>query len=128
MNKFLDVLKVIWQLPQVWLGAIILIINGYDETEIYKDKTIFYSKKFKSGISLGEVIILNTAYRQSGKTIKHEYGHSRQSMMLGPLYLLVVGLPSLTMNILTRMKVLKADRYYKRWPEIWADKLGGVKR
>lgn len=30
----------------------------------------------------------------SEKTIKHEYGHQLQSYILGPLYLLIIGLPS----------------------------------
>jgi hypothetical protein len=48
--------------------------------------------------------------------------------MLGPLYLFIVGIPSVTMNMLTKAKILKRENYYKRWPETWADKLGKVKR
>ena len=126
--NFLDVIKALWQLPQVWLGAVLLIVFGFDGAEIYKGKKIYYSKKFKGGISLGEIIILNIFYEKNAKVIKHEYGHSRQSMMFGPLYLLVIGLPSLFFNVLTRLKVLKLETYYNRYPEKWADKLGGVKR
>lgn len=44
----------------------------------------------RSGITLGNYIIVNNI-----KHLRHELGHTRQSKILGPLYLLVIGLPSL---------------------------------
>lgn len=85
-----------------------------------------YRTRFRIGVALGEYIIVNE--EASETTINHERGHVLQSRLLGPLYLIVVGLPSITMNILTRLGVLRIDMYYKRWPESWADKLGGVDR
>jgi hypothetical protein len=41
---------------------------------------------------------------------------------------LVVGLPSIVMNILTRLGVLKNENYYKRWPESWADEIAEIVR
>jgi len=122
--NFKKILAMIWQLPQTWLGAILLIIFGYVETLDYKGKMVYVSERFKGGISLGEVIIVHKEMNM--RVVAHEYGHSIQSMYFGPLYLLVIGLPSLFFNILTRVGILKRETYYDRYPENWADKLGGV--
>ena len=66
--------------------------------------------------------------------MKHEYGHSIQSRILGPAYLLIIGIPSLLGNIYDRVfnkewKYSKSCRWYYNQPwEKWADKLGGVDR
>ena len=63
------------------------------------------------------------------KTVLHEIGHQKQSKILGWLYLLLVGLPSIIGNLLFRIKYVKThfDYYNLPW-EKWADKLGGVSR
>jgi hypothetical protein len=84
-------------------------------------------------VSLGSYIIVSK--QASSTVIFHEYGHYRQSKLLGPLYLLLVGIPScLFNNVWDRLahKKWSTERrvawYYSRYPESWADKLGGVKR
>lgn len=77
-------------------------------------------------VSLGNFIFGNV---QDETTLKHEYGHTIQSAILGPAYLLVVGLPSFlwaTFGDEYRKKNNKS--YYEFYTESWADKLGGVKR
>jgi len=115
------------QLPQNLLArAVIRAVDAkYTGKDI--DGVRLYSCKAMFGVSLGDYIIINKDHL-TDIIIKHEYGHSLQSRKLGWLYLLIVGVPSITMNILTRVKLLKAENYYKRWPENWADKLGGVTR
>lgn len=115
----------VWQLPQILLGYTVVAVTRARFHALYKDAKIFIPKKAQFGVSLGPIIILSGAFL-SARVIKHEYGHSLQSKMLGPLYLLVVGLPSITFNILTRVGLLKPSMYYKRYPENWADRLGGV--
>ena len=73
------------------------------------------------GISLGEYIFLNNNRVAS---IKHEYGHSIQSKYLGPLYLLVIGIPSLLWAMFGKCE----DAYFRFYTERWDDKLGGVDR
>ena len=92
-----------------------------------------------SGVSLGGWVLLGKYHiekRGEPITPKHEVGHSIQSLIWGPLYLFVIGLPSITMNILSifsfkRYLKGKGDgtfqkNYYKRFPENQADKFGGV--
>jgi hypothetical protein len=125
----MEILKVIWQLPQYLLS---LILHKVWKTNIYSmvNGRVGFRKVYwirpLYGISCGVCIFLTT-YTDTN-SVKHEYGHCVQSLYLGPLYLLVVGIPSFTMNILSRMGILKNENYYKRWPESWADNLGGVVR
>lgn len=118
----------IWQLPQHLLALVILLLYKKQiiATEQYETSIVYWLGKARWGVSLGWYIFLGQRYNSI--TVQHEYGHSIQSKYLGWLYLLIVGLPSITMNILTRFGILKIENYYKRWPESWADKLGRVKR
>jgi len=117
-----------WELPQTILGLILLVLtSGYGFEKMKYAKV--YWRQVKWGISLGMFILLGRVYLPTKETTtKHEHGHSIQSMMFGPLYLIVIGLPSITFNILTMLKILKPEDYYFRYPENWADKLGGVTR
>jgi hypothetical protein len=87
---------------------------------------------FVSGFSAGQYIFLNDGHDSTD--IRHELGHSLQSMYLGPLYLLIVGIPSAANNLWDRwfhkhwMPGKRIRWYYCRFPEHWADKLGGAER
>ena len=59
--------------------------------------------------------------------LSHEYGHTFQSALLGPLYLLAVGLPSYIWANLPQMETKRSVRhipYESRYPENWAEALG----
>ena len=126
MNKYLKALLMIWELPQIFVAGMIIIFLRRKITgrEHYKNSIIFYIKRFPAGISLGRFIILNDKYEGNKLSIKHEYGHTVQSMYLGWLYLFVIGLPSIIRVLVWRMKKLKSLDYYKGYPENWANKLG----
>lgn len=57
----------------------------------------------------------------------HEYGHTIQSLLLGPLYLLLVGIPSITWSFLpifVRKRARNRISYFSAYPERWANQLG----
>jgi hypothetical protein len=57
----------------------------------------------------------------------HEYGHTIQSLILGPLYLFVIGAPSLLwagIPAFSRMRRRRQMSYYRFYPERWANHLG----
>ena len=57
----------------------------------------------------------------------HEYGHTVQSLILGPLYLFVIGLPSvvwLKLAPLSRWRRVNAISYYTFYTERWANSMG----
>jgi hypothetical protein len=59
---------------------------------------------------------------------QHEFGHSIQSLFFGPLYLVLVGLPSILRvvygTIHFRLYGKRWEHYYDGYPENWADSLG----
>ena len=117
-----NALLYLWQLPQNLLGLILrAIYKGNDGT--YESATVRRSLTMKGGISLGRYIIVNQFSTRT--TIAHEYGHCRQSLCLGWLYLIVIGLPSILHCWLCKCR--KHD-YADFYTEKWADRLGNVKR
>lgn len=118
-----QVLLYIWQLPQNLLGLLFLLFIRGEERHKLGDITFYYKDGFTGGISLGNYIIIGSKCQ---KSVKHEYGHCIQSRWLGPLYLLVVGLPSILHAWLCDCEK-RGHSYYDFWCEKWANKLGGVK-
>ena len=123
------VLLWLWQLPQNILGLLVILFTGAK----YCNKGCWVTTVSRFGVSLGEYIIFGPG-PVSHDSLKHEHGHQKQSLYLGPLYLLLIGLPSITGNIYDRIAHRYWDFqsryywYYKQPWEAWADKLGGVKR
>jgi len=126
----------LWQLPQIILGlaflAFVRVRYGEIRVERYKTSWVFrYSQRSRLiwGISLGPIIILGPPKYHGEQTVRHEYGHSRQSKMLGPLYLILVGVVSASRagwSYFTGRGT--TEWYYGGYPERWADRLGGVVR
>lgn len=59
--------------------------------------TIIVNSTLLSDMSLEDYLFVNPMSSQ--KSIQHECGHNKQSDILGPLYLIVVGISSLLHNI-----------------------------
>jgi hypothetical protein len=58
--------------------------------------------------------------------IQHELGHSIQSLILGPLYLIVIGLPSWIWFTWYNNGKDKRVSYYWFYTEAWANKLAKI--
>lgn len=118
----------LWQLPQNIVGLILFGLYGLDaRISDYRGIRVMRSPKMRGGISLGKYVIVSR--NASGTTVLHEWGHTRQSLMLGWLYLVIIGLPSLawaTSRII--FPALKARSYYSFYTEKWADRIAGIKR
>lgn len=130
LQNILNILAYIWQLPQNIVGLIVKFFYKETHKLIYKDRKVFVCPTFPGGISLGNTIIIKK-YPHDTKTwnvVKHEWGHTRQSLYLGPLYLLVIGLPSAIWAACYRSDPENPNGYYEFYTEKWADKLGNVER
>lgn len=81
-----------------------------------------------SGVSLGMFIFTPRCEGEQGEKLKvHEYGHTWQSLILGPLYLPVIGLPSMVWFKAERFRKLRREKnlpYSAFYTEKWADWLG----
>ncbi len=135
MQTIINIILYIWQLPQNLLGLLLLAIYGRvipidfrgDGWRSRLPSSMFYFiEGSPGGISLGRYILVSGRNFTDSKVWYHERGHSIQSMILGPLYLFVVGLPSLLWAAWWNPK--RSMDYYWFYTESLADKLGGVER
>ncbi|WP_146922750.1 hypothetical protein [Alkalibacterium kapii] len=81
------------------------------------DKTL--QKKYQNN----QIYLENLCNRLS----VHEYGHTYQSLLLGPFYLVIIGTVSWSWANLSRYKNLRKDYavpYSFCWTESWANRLG----
>ena len=117
----------IWQLPQhllaiLYIGYLVMMGKDLGIDSRYK-QAIVIPCIMRGAVTLGNYVFvgLNSEYR---KTVKHELGHTIQSKILGPLYLIVIGIPSITYCGLRRLfPSLRKKNYYNFYTEKTADYL-----
>lgn len=120
-----------WGAVQTFLGFILFLFNFNRPHFFYRNAMVTVWKN-RSGLSLGAFIFV-PSFKDTSRTgiqrriIVHEYGHTIQSLILGPLYLPVIGLPSLIWNnvpALERRRIRRNYSYYSFYTERWANHLG----
>ena len=111
-----------------------------------KDRHYFYHGAVvtewndKSSVSLGMFVFITkepffydklkkeyTMEELSQRLLVHEYGHTIQSLILGPLYLIVMGIPSTLWGFLPSLKKKRKNQgisYFSFFTEKWANYLG----
>ena len=134
----INVLLYLWQLPQNLLGLLVILFTKARPYPVVMNgdsfKSIYLTRKYSMGVSLGNYIIFGRHGLLSVVKVNHERGHQKQSKILGPLYLILIGLPSILGNIFDRLfhknwsNAERIDWYYDQPWEKWADKLGNVNR
>lgn len=131
----------VWQILQNLIGLIFVLIMKEDKMIILDNgNKVYFSNKMSGGISLGKYSVIDAYYWRKYKgniediknsdVVRHEgIGHGTQSKWLGPLYLLIIGLPSIIWATLYGWIIpYSKNGYYKFYTEKWADKLGGINR
>ena len=127
MNYIRNLILFIWQLPQhllaiLYIGYLVMMCKDLGVESRYK-QAIVIPCVMRGAVTLGCYVFvgLNSEYR---KTVKHELGHTIQSKILGPLYLIVIGIPSITYCGLRRIfPSLRKKNYYDFYTEKWANNL-----
>lgn len=118
-----------WEAPQLLVGAVVKLVflkYGSRGVETIKQGTCTIQNwPMTSGVSLGW---FQFTHENASRTIaSHEVGHSLQSLILGPLYLIVIGLPSLVHGMIWSACGGKWS-YYWFYTESGADKHAGIVR
>ena len=118
-------LQLTWGLPQTLIGSAVYLAHRKNKHESFGNAKVTYWDR-PEGLSLGRFIFIPV----KGKSLlDHEYGHTIQSLILGPAYLPLVGLPSLIWNRLpyfrNKRKTTCRD-YYSVIFEKTANKLGSL--
>ena len=119
-----EILLYLWELPQNLIGLALTKALGPGRAETYRNARILRSEKMRGGISLGRYIIVD-ARSASPYIGRHERGHTRQSRLLGPFYLPVIGIPSLLWAAWWRPG--RKRSYFSFYTERWADRLAGLR-
>ncbi len=93
---FYGLVQVTYGFFQNLLGLLLFIKNRKCKHAFYHGAILTYHDGDWGGVSLGMFIFVNHKRGEewSKPATVHEYGHTIQSLILGPLYLFVVGLPS----------------------------------
>ncbi|MDO4938817.1 MAG: hypothetical protein Q4E54_02510 [Lachnospiraceae bacterium] len=116
-----------WGIPQNLAGLFVYLFQKHEyQGRPYRMASVTYWNH-RDSLSLGMFLFIGK--HRGLRTIKHEYGHSIQSIILGPFYLIVVGIPSILWCHLPGLsKKWKRGEvsYFSRFPENWADRLGEV--
>lgn len=118
------VVQAVWGLPQTLVGAAMAMVCRTSASRTFCS-VIVREWGLGSGLSLGLFVFVPKGC--SRRLLVHEYGHSVQSMLLGPLYLPVVVLPSLVwagVPALARWRERHGVSYYDMPTEHWASWLG----
>ena len=122
-----------WGIIQSFIGLIIFLVfinkpHFWYECCIVTVSASFKSLKIKGGLSLG-IFIFTSDYIEKeqikkSSLVKHEYGHALQSSLLGPLFLPIVGFPSLIWaGCFAGWRKKHKKDYYSFYTESWADKM-----
>lgn len=128
----------LWELPQNVLGLIVFSIMHTKRRIVKTEKESYriFIETPNIGVSLGWFIFWTPSANRFSHLVNdcrmHEYGHARQSLLLGPIYIFLIGIPSLARVLYSRWYYKKHrhnwKNYFNAFPENWADKLGGVTR
>ena len=128
-----------WCLPQNLAGAALWALCRGKRYDYRRARVTVWRRK--ASLSLGRYIFLTddplfyypeqrTAFSPetfARRLLVHEYGHTVQSRILGPLYLALVGIPSLVWSFsprATRRRERERISYFSAYPERWANRLG----
>lgn len=117
----------VWQLPQNLVALIILLFSKTEGVIAYRNFCFALKTKLPQragGVSLGSFALISPSNAHDEETIRHELdGHTVDSKIYGPLYLLVIGLPS----VLHLLRHNGSKNYYDFYTERWANKHAGLK-
>ena len=101
-RRIYNALQWSWGFPQTLAGLVLYKAHrGNKQYDYGGAKVTVWDRN--DGVSLGKFIFAP----DDEHMLSHEYGHTKQSLLLGPLYLPLIGLPSLIWN---RMPYFKSIR------------------
>jgi hypothetical protein len=125
MKKIIDIFLNCWEIIQNTIGYIEYKKHKLQVNHQFKHSNIVYINYFDSHV-LGKWIFINPK-TDDNIILRHEYGHRIQSYLLGPLYLLIIYLPSLLHYKWFSRKNKDWNEYYDFFTERNANKLSKKK-
>ena len=137
-NIFYVILQCTWGIIQTLFGFVVFLVNIKHKHYFYHG-AIVTERGAPSSVSLGMFIFVTTNPMKDKRTenripddelsnrlLVHEYGHTIQSLILGPLYLIVMGIPSTMWGFLPSCQKKRNGgvSYFSFFTEKFANYLG----
>lgn len=118
-----------WGIMQNLCGLALFLLNIRREHRFFHGAVVTSWNNPGYSTGLGMFIFMSDRLPADDytRTRVHEYGHTVQSMILGVLFLPVIGLPSVlwaAVHAFKRYRREKRVSYYRFYPERWANFLG----
>lgn len=117
-----------WGLPQNLAGLFVFLRFAKRPHFSYQGAVATVWPNKTGSMSLGMFLFLYDGWEPSDHALlAHEYGHTIQSLLLGPLYLAVIGLPSIVwagFKPVVKLRRRKQLPYSWLFCERWADRNG----
>lgn len=113
----------VWGFPQTLIGLLVYLCNYSKPHEIYRG-CIVTRWDNRGSMGMGMFLFLGC---DDPQVRVHEYGHAVQSLILGPLFLPIMGIPSFlwcNLPICRKARQRKHISYYRFYPESTANWLG----
>lgn len=123
------VLQFTWGIIQNVVGLCLYLANIGRRHFRYNSAVVTVWGSRHGSMGLGMFIFISETAMNDDRdfTLTHEYGHTIQSIILGPLFLPVIGLPSLLwagLPIFRKYREKRSVSYYRMYTERWANFLG----
>ena len=124
-NLLIFALLFVWQLPQNIVALVWLAMSRPVRKIASRHYSVAFSARMPKGaggVSLGSIVIISRENVNNQFVLRHELdGHTVDSKIFGPLYLLVVGLPS-ALHLIWHRRFGKGRSYYDFYTERWANR------
>lgn len=122
-----------WGLPVNLVGLLVfLCCRTWCPSKRFRNSIVTYFPGNRGGLSLGIFIFLSVpCASEHSRLCAHEYGHTVQCLFLGPLYWIVVAVPSVIWCHLfngyrNKHHISYDDLYCEHWATAWGKKWSGM--
>lgn len=139
MKRLYRLAQCLWGMPQTLLGLCVYALHRKQKHYAYHGAWVT-EWDCPSSVSLGLFVFVTrrpyfapkfegiaSEEELSVRLLVHEYGHTVQSLLLGPLYLILMGIPSTVWGFwpsLAKWRREKRISYFSFFTERWANALG----
>nr|WP_325211230.1 hypothetical protein [uncultured Oscillibacter sp.] len=118
-----------WGLPVNLAGLLVFLCYPHSRRERFCNSSVTYLPGGQGGLSLGVFLFLG-GQENPGLRV-HEYGHTIQCLFLGPLYWVLVVLPSAVWyhcfaSYRQKRRIPYDALYCERWATAWGKKWSGI--
>ncbi len=134
MKNVFNVLNILlqwtWGILQNIAGLAVFLVNIRKKHYIYRNCIVTEWNSPDSSMGLGSFIFLGKCDANDPEILAHEYGHTVQSLILGPFFLFIIAFPSLIWANSHKLQNRRKNRnisYYRFYPERWANRIARKK-